>query len=133
MAADVAASQSIKTLPANLSPSLGNAAADVATVGTPALRRCDATGVTLSPSKCVFEDTKGSKTMVLWGGDSHAFMWFPAVNAIAKAKHWKFVALIEYGFASTRRSRASHRCTCRPCPSRSTRSKCVVVLAQCGA
>ncbi len=96
VAADVAASLSIKTLPAKLSPSLGNAATDVATVGTPALSRCDATGVTLNPSRCVFGDTRGSKTMVLWG-DSHAFMWFPAVNAIAKTEHWKLVALIEYG------------------------------------
>jgi hypothetical protein len=96
VAADVASSLSIKTLPSNLSPSLAKAQADVATLGTPALSKCDATGTTLSPSKCVFGDKRGSKTMVLWG-DSHAFMWFPAVNAIAKTAHWKLVALIEYG------------------------------------
>jgi hypothetical protein len=96
VAADVSKSLSIKTIPANLRPSLGNAATDLATVGTPSLSRCDATGATLSPSKCVYGDRTGSKTVVLWG-DSHAFMWFPAVNAIAKAAHWKLVALMEFG------------------------------------
>jgi ribosomal protein L30E len=96
IAADVAASLSVNTLPSNLSPSLANASKDIATVGTPALAACNTTGTTLTPSKCVFGDKTGSKTMVLWG-DSHAFMWFPAVNAVAKADHWKLVALLKYG------------------------------------
>ncbi len=96
VAADVASSLSINTLPGNLSPSLANASKDVATVGTPSLKACNVTGVTLNPAKCVFGDKRGSKTMVLWG-DSHAFMWFPAVNAIAKKDHWKLVALLQYG------------------------------------
>jgi hypothetical protein len=91
----VASSLSITTLPSNLSPSLANASKDLATVGTPSLARCNTTGETLNPAKCVFGDTKGSKTMVLWG-DSHAFMWFPAVNAVAKKNHWKLVTLLEY-------------------------------------
>lgn len=95
VAADVASSLSITSLPSNLSPSLANATKDIATVGTPSLAACNTTGVTLNPSKCVFGDKKGSKTMVIWG-DSHAFMWFPAVNAIAKADHWKLVALLQY-------------------------------------
>jgi len=96
VSADVASSLAISTLPSNLSPSLANARNDVATVGTPALAKCNTVAETLNPAKCVFGDTKGSKTMVLWG-DSHAFMWFPAVNAIAKADHWKLIALLQYG------------------------------------
>jgi hypothetical protein len=95
VAADVASSLSIKTLPANLSPSLANATKDVATLGTPALASCNTVGETLNPSKCVFGDKKGRRTMVLWG-DSHAFMWFPAVNAIAKSNHWRLIALLQY-------------------------------------
>ena len=95
VAAEVASSLSITTLPSNLSPSLANATKDIATLGTPTLAACNTTGETLNPSKCVFGDKAGSKTMVIWG-DSHAFMWFPAVNAIAKADHWKLVALLQY-------------------------------------
>jgi hypothetical protein len=47
-------------------------------------------------SRCVFGDKSGSHTMVLWG-DSHAFMWFPAVNAVAKAAHWRLIAAMEFG------------------------------------
>lgn len=96
VAADVASSLSITTLPSNLSPSLANATKDIATVGTPTLAACNTVGETLNPSKCIFGDKKGSRTMVIWG-DSHAFMWFPAVNAIAKKDHWKLVALLQYG------------------------------------
>ena len=95
VAADAASSLSITTLPSNLSPSLANASKDLATVGTPSLAKCNTTGVTLNPAKCVFGDKTGSKTMVLWG-DSHAFMWFPAVNAVAIKEHWKLVALLQY-------------------------------------
>jgi SGNH domain (fused to AT3 domains) len=45
---------------------------------------------------CVFGDTHGSHTMVLFG-DSHAYMWFPAVDLIAKAAKWKLVALMNFG------------------------------------
>lgn len=94
--ADVAASVAISTLPGTLTPSLGNANNDTAYVDTPSLSKCNVTGTTITTSSCVFGDTTGTKTMVLWG-DSHAFMWFPALDAIAKAEHWKLVALLEYG------------------------------------
>ena len=96
VAADVASSVSITTLPSNLAPALGSAQNDTAYVGTPTLAACNTPGTTLKTSRCVFGDKKGTKTMVLWG-DSHAFMWFPAVNAVAKSAHWKLVALLKYG------------------------------------
>lgn len=96
ISADVTASVKITTLPTNLSPSLSTAARDTAYVDTPSLAACNTNGANLKLSKCVFGDTKGTKTMVLWG-DSHAFMWFPAVNAAAKAAKWKLVAVMKYG------------------------------------
>lgn len=93
----VAAAPSIQDLPSDVTPSLSAASNDTAFVGTPSLKRCfpkDATFSTLSA--CVFGDPRGTRTMVLWG-DSHAFMWFPAVNAIAKRVHWRLVALFKYG------------------------------------
>jgi len=91
--ADVLSSLSIQSLPTDLSPSLSTARQD-----TPqsVLKACNTVGTNLKASKCVFGDTKGTKTMVLWG-DSHAFMWFPAVNAVAKAARWRLVVLLEYG------------------------------------
>jgi hypothetical protein len=96
IAAGVAHSVSITQLPSNLSPSLSAASTDTAYVDTPSIRPCNTVGTTLKASSCVFGDTKGTKTMVLWG-DSHAFMWFPAVNAAAKVAKWKLVALMEFG------------------------------------
>jgi SGNH domain (fused to AT3 domains) len=94
--ADVASSTSVASLPSNLKPQLADAPKDTAYVTTPSLAPCNTLGTTLKPSKCTFGDTRGKKTMVLWG-DSHAFMWFPALNAIAKSIHWKLVALLQFG------------------------------------
>lgn len=96
IAADVKASLSIKTLPANVSPALSSATTDTALIDTPSLSRCNTTSGTIVLSKCVFGDRSGSHTMVLWG-DSHAFMWFPAVDAVAKAAHWRLVAAMMFG------------------------------------
>ena len=42
--------------------------------------------------KCVFGDPNGSHTMVLYS-DSHALMWFRAMNEIAIRTHWRLVIL----------------------------------------
>jgi hypothetical protein len=96
VAADVQASLGIQTLPAVLTPTLTSAPTDTALVATPALSSCN---IVLGPiviSKCVFGDTSGHHTMFLWG-DSHALMWFPALNAVAKAARWRLVTLMAYG------------------------------------
>ena len=41
---------------------------------------------------CVYGNAKSSHTIVLYG-DSHALSWFPAVEAIAIAKKWRFISL----------------------------------------
>jgi hypothetical protein len=96
IASDVTSALAIQSLPSNLSPPVQSAGGDTAYVTTPSLASCNATGTTINFSRCVFGDTHGTRTMVLWG-DSHAFMWFPAVNAVAKAAKWKLVPLLEYG------------------------------------
>jgi peptidoglycan/LPS O-acetylase OafA/YrhL len=42
--------------------------------------------------ECVYGDTKGKKTVVLFG-DSHAAQWFPALERIAQEKHWRLISL----------------------------------------
>ena len=97
VAALVAAAPSIGVLPSNVTPSVADAVNDTPFAQTPSLNRCfpkSATFTTLPA--CVYGDPHGKRTMVLWG-DSHVFMWFPAVNAIALKNHWKLVALFKYG------------------------------------
>ena len=94
--ADVRASLGVETLPTDLSPPVAGASTDTALVGTPSLSNCNVVAQTIVLKKCVFGDTTGKHTMFLWG-DSHAFMWFPALNAVARAAHWKLVALMAYG------------------------------------
>jgi hypothetical protein len=94
VAALVAAATSITTLPADVNPSLANADADEPSSEYPAVKPCEV-GVVKMP-KCLFGDTTGSHTMVLFG-DSHAYMWFPALDAIAKAAKWKLYMLVGLG------------------------------------
>jgi hypothetical protein len=89
----VAAAPSIRSLPSHLTPSLQNAANDTAYLTTPKTAGCILGGSELN---CNFGDTKGPKTMVLVG-DSHAYMWFPAFNAVAKSGKWKLVLLSMLG------------------------------------
>jgi hypothetical protein len=96
VAADVKASLTIQSLPTVLSPTLANASTDTALIGTPSLSTCNIVDTAIVESKCVFGDTTGKHTMFLWG-DSHAFMWFPALDAVAKAANWKLVTLMAYG------------------------------------
>jgi hypothetical protein len=94
VAAAVAAAPSITSIPGNVTPTLADAERDTASKSTPSLGKCQSDPTTKSP--CLYGDTRGTKTMVLWG-DSHAYMWFPAVNAIAKRHKWKLVMLFDYG------------------------------------
>jgi hypothetical protein len=90
----VAAAPSITKVPANVTPTLQNASNDSALTRYPSLTPC-ISGSTAEPA-CVFGDTHGTHTMVLFG-DSHALMWFPALDAVAKSAKWRLVALMNYG------------------------------------
>ena len=48
--------------------------------------------LTASPAPCNYGDTSSSTTIVLFG-DSHALSWFPAIEKLALAKHWKLISL----------------------------------------
>jgi peptidoglycan/LPS O-acetylase OafA/YrhL len=86
----VLAAAHIRTPPANLTPSLGEAYFDF---GIPSSwQGCDpAEGATNVPA-CTFGDPQGSHTVVLYG-DSHALMWAQAINDVAIRAKWKFVLL----------------------------------------
>jgi hypothetical protein len=45
---------------------------------------------------CIFGDVKADRTMVLYG-DSHAGMWFQALDGIARRDRWKLVLLMKDG------------------------------------
>ena len=85
----VAASSQIQRLPADLSPSLLTGAGDF---GWPPAPCSPAAGAVTESSTCVFGDPLGSHTMVLYG-DSHALMWFQAVDEIAIRAHWRLFIL----------------------------------------
>jgi peptidoglycan/LPS O-acetylase OafA/YrhL len=50
----------------------------------------------VSASGCVFGDPKGDTTVVLFG-DSHAANWFPPLEKLAEAQHWRLVSLTKSG------------------------------------
>ncbi len=45
---------------------------------------------------CVYGDPSSPTTVVLFG-DSHAMQWFPALNEVAKERHWRLVGLTKSG------------------------------------
>jgi peptidoglycan/LPS O-acetylase OafA/YrhL len=79
----------LRSLPADLMPSLADLPADW---GGPPPSCSPGIGGTSIPSSCVYGDTSGNRTMVIYG-DSHAEMWFDALNNIAKEAHWRLVDL----------------------------------------
>lgn len=81
-------STQIRTLPADLDPPLGGASYDW---GGPPAQCWPGIGQTSIPA-CVFGDPTASRTVVIYG-DSHAGMWFKAMNLIALKAHWKLVYL----------------------------------------
>jgi len=75
-------------VPANLTPSLANAAGDV-----PAPEDGCLDGFTdASVHPCVYGDTTSSRSIVLFG-DSHAIQWFPAIDNLANQQHDALVVM----------------------------------------
>jgi peptidoglycan/LPS O-acetylase OafA/YrhL len=74
-------------LPANLTPSLGQAALD-----TPDIYRdgCHLTFRQITwPAACERLGDPRSATLIVLFGDSHAAQWYPAIAAIAAHRHWR--------------------------------------------
>ncbi len=98
--AAVAASRHIEKLPSNLDPPLQTFIANPGKfLGHPTGTRgkaCASDPSQYTVGECAFGDPKASRTIVLLG-DSHAAMWFQALNGIAIRKHWKLVLLYKDG------------------------------------
>ncbi|HEX2782497.1 MAG TPA: acyltransferase family protein, partial [Ilumatobacteraceae bacterium] len=92
---DVALAQSvlIHDVPANLRPTLSAAAAD-----KPSIYRdgCMLSDGQSTPEPCVYGDPAWATDVVLFG-DSHAAQWFPALQQIAEAHHWRLEVLTKKG------------------------------------
>ena len=92
----VARSHDIGSVPSNLDPPIADALSQPAgNLGEPPAN----TGCILSFDQstapaCTFGDTSSSRTMVLYG-DSHAGMWFRALDDIAVHTHWRLVVLFK--------------------------------------
>jgi peptidoglycan/LPS O-acetylase OafA/YrhL len=83
----VARSVGVSQVPANLTPDLSDAATDEPVVYVDGCMD-GYTDASLRP--CVFGDPTSSTTVVLTG-DSHAGMWFPAVDNAAIANGWRLI------------------------------------------
>ncbi len=79
----------LRFLPSDLTPSLTQADNDW---GGPPSRCWPGPQQTSIPDSCVFGNPRGSKTMVVYG-DSHAGMWFDALDSIAKRDDWRLIDL----------------------------------------
>ncbi|WP_326552379.1 acyltransferase family protein [Micromonospora sp. NBC_01813] len=93
----VAASAQARSVPANLTPSLSAATADIPSVfqdGCVVLRITD----TGTDHPCAYGDPAGRRTVVLFG-DSHAGSWFPAVQQVALERGWRLIVMVK-GFCS---------------------------------
>jgi peptidoglycan/LPS O-acetylase OafA/YrhL len=78
-------------LPADVRPALANARGD-----EERLRRdgCLAFEGVTRPGECVYGDPQGALTVALVG-DSHAAQWFPALERIGLARHWRIVTFVK--------------------------------------
>jgi peptidoglycan/LPS O-acetylase OafA/YrhL len=84
----VRSARAIRSLPPDLTPALASIPDSLGAPFAP----CWPTYGQSSIPACVFGDRTATRTMVLYG-DSHAGMWFDAVNLIAAVAHWKLVIL----------------------------------------
>ena len=91
----VAKSHLIKSLPANLDPSLGSLGQDSFSHYYPSTGPYGC----VTTTQCVFADTHSSKSVVLYG-DSHAAMWLSALIPAVTAAHERLV-LLWYPFCPT--------------------------------
>ena len=78
-------------LPANVRPSLANASNDWERLLADG---CLIQELQVVPPNCVYGDPNGKVTVALVG-DSHASQWFPALERIALAKHWRLVPFVK--------------------------------------
>jgi peptidoglycan/LPS O-acetylase OafA/YrhL len=78
-------------LPRNVRPSLAQAEADEDALR---LDHCDVGQLYVAILDCAYGDRTSSKVVAVVG-DSHAAQWFPALDPIGKAHHWRMVPFIK--------------------------------------
>jgi hypothetical protein len=81
----VMASAGVQAVPADLSPALSEAGADLPRPWTDG---CLLQWTPVVAPPCVAGDTTSPVTIALFG-DSHAAQWFPALDEIARRRHWR--------------------------------------------
>jgi peptidoglycan/LPS O-acetylase OafA/YrhL len=87
--AAVRAAGTTRAVPANLAPSVAGAHGDKA---APFVDGCHVSYTGTRSPRCGYGDPDAKTTVVLFG-DSHATQWFPALERIAVARHWRLVSL----------------------------------------
>jgi peptidoglycan/LPS O-acetylase OafA/YrhL len=87
--AAVAASATLKAVPANLDPPLGKAPADKAAVF---VNGCVRSWREVGQNECAAADLTSPTTVALIG-DSHAAMWDPGFQQVAEQRHWRLETL----------------------------------------
>jgi len=94
----VEASADIRAVPADLDPPLSVADKNpLSNLGVPPQSSgCWPGYFQATEPACVFGDATSPFTMVLYG-DSHAGMWFDALDDIATAAHWRLISLTKGG------------------------------------
>jgi peptidoglycan/LPS O-acetylase OafA/YrhL len=85
----VVAASANEVVPSNVQPPLATASADEP---SPMWDGCFDGFTDTEVNSCDYGDTASSRSIVLFG-DSHAMMWFPAIDAIANQRHYQLVAL----------------------------------------
>jgi len=85
----LAAEPSPESVPADLTPSLSTARQDLPPIYHDG---CHLGFTATTPMACAFGDT-GSGTRVILIGDSSAAQWFPALQRLAIANHWRLESL----------------------------------------
>lgn len=87
---EVAAAKSLARVPGALDPGLAEAAQDYG--GSDEDSTCAASATQSTQDLCFLGDTHASKLLIVYG-DSHALMWLPAFDAIARSAHMKLLVL----------------------------------------
>ncbi|WP_372346021.1 acyltransferase family protein [Streptomyces sp. KL116D] len=77
------------TIPGNLSPRLTDIKANRSAVYRDG---CHVNLGSVAVPSCVYGDRGAATTVVLFG-DSHAAQWFPALERLARERHWRLVSL----------------------------------------
>ncbi|MBM3639121.1 MAG: acyltransferase [Actinobacteria bacterium] len=80
-------------LPANLTPSLGDALLDFAAVYQD---DCHTSFSSVQQKNCIFGDPNGTTSVGLYG-DSHAAQWFPGLEKVAIKRKWKLITYTKRG------------------------------------